>query len=114
MKTSTLAILLAMLVAGCASTDELRFDKTERSPSKSVELFHFDAPQPVPDKPYTVIAEMMYMAGRDSEKSVRKYFVNRGRKLGADAVIMISPDNFQAGAHFNSAFYFKAKAIVYR
>jgi hypothetical protein len=113
---SILGLSLLLLITGCASTDEVVLDSTQRPHTTSIEVFKDGN---VPQKAYKEIAELSFLGPREDELRAQKFFVERARKLGGNAILFNvvlagqKSGGSMYGYHTSTAWVFKGKVIVY-
>jgi len=109
----TLLGLTALIVTGCASTNEIVTDSAKRPPTTSIEVFKDGR---MPDRHFKEIAEVSFLGPREDELRAQKFFMRRGKSLGGNGIIFIIANAGQKGgltAFQTTAFVFKGKVIVY-
>lgn len=120
-KNSIVLLLVAGLLAGCATTNRMGFDETKRSSKASVDIYNIDQ---MPSKQHKEIAALSFRGPRADQSKAFRYFVMEAKRLGADGIIIYGPGEaymkgrglFGPGGGligFGPDFVFKASAIVY-
>lgn len=108
---------MLLLFVGCASTDEIVLDSSKRPKTATVEVFKDGR---IPERKFQQIAELSFLGPREDELKAQKFFVERAKKLGGDAVLFEVIDAGQKGGgsmygyHVSNAWYFKGKVVVYQ
>jgi predicted small secreted protein len=120
-KTPIALLLVAGLLAGCATTNEIGFDETMRASKQSLAIYNIDQ---MPSKQHKEISALSFRGLRADQSKAFRYFVKEARRLGADGIIMYGPGEdylkgrglFGPGGGligFGPDFVFRASAIVY-
>jgi len=120
-KNSIALLLVACLIAGCATKNRLGFDQTRRTSKESVDIYNIDQ---MPSKQHQEIAALSFRCPRADPSKAFRYFVMEAKRLGADGIIMYGPGEaytkgsgiFGPGGGllgFGPDFVFKASAIAY-
>ncbi len=120
-KNSIALLLVACLIAGCATTERTVLDRTSRAPKAVVDIYDINQ---VPPKKYREIAALSFRGPRADQSKASRYFLREAKRLGADGIIMYGPGEaytkgsgiFGPGGGllgFGPDFVFKASAIAY-
>ena len=109
--TAVALFIMALLIGGCASTDEVLLDSSKRAPTTSVDVFK-EGKSPVCK--YKEIAELTFLGHREEELRAQRRFVGQAKKMGGNGVIfqvVIAGD--KGGIIQDTMWLFKGKVLVY-
>src|SRR6267378_3983878 len=81
---NTLIITLLGLVFGCASTNKVILDNSQRAPTTSIEVFKDGK---APTRKYKEIAELSFLGPREDELRAQQYFVKQAQKMGGNGLL---------------------------
>ena len=107
-------LVLALLLVGCASTNETILDSHNRAPTQSVDVFKDGK---TPERAFTPIAELSFLGPPKDELRAQNHFVERARELGGSAVIFSATDTGERSgfpAYQTPVIMYKGTVIIYQ
>jgi hypothetical protein len=109
----TFLALICVALEGCATTDKVVFDNTQRASTSDIDVFK-DGQKP--NQAYKTIAELSYLGPREDDLKALTRFIPEAKKLGGNGLIFrVEYAGIKGGGTVfqTTAWVFKGKIVVY-